>query len=247
MRHPYAIPSAPAGKAAALSYAKQHFAPHAARHLRDIQRLMGCLVFAPPPRTPHTDPHGATSTTTTSSTCMREAQQGADGGGGGATGAGAGAGGSEAGGGGGGGGGGGAGHPYADLMAPAAWDAAAREFARLACSLMGQVGKTTREHDVECISVWEACGHGRGSAGGIRDDLGSPAGTAAAAGALEGVTAVRFDLAAGGKWAGVVQHPVRLPLRIAPPHAGRDVRLDRVTRRLPTAGTLLHTSTSFPP
>ena len=39
-------PNTPAGRAAALSYAKAHLGPHAARgHMPDIQRLMGCLLF----------------------------------------------------------------------------------------------------------------------------------------------------------------------------------------------------------
>ncbi|PNW76421.1 hypothetical protein CHLRE_11g467574v5 [Chlamydomonas reinhardtii] len=96
------------GRAAALSYAKAHLGPHAARgHMPDIQRLMGCLLFV------------------------------------------------GAGAGGGGGGGGkeqepaaaesprapGPGcapyNPYTDLLSPGAWDAAAREFGKQACSLMG--------------------------------------------------------------------------------------------------------------
>eukprot|EP00882_Tetradesmus_deserticola_P013141 GHRQ01013934.1.p1 GENE.GHRQ01013934.1~~GHRQ01013934.1.p1 ORF type:complete len:322 (+),score=158.98 GHRQ01013934.1:2-967(+) len=67
--------------AAALSYAQQHFGPFKARHMRDIQRLMGCLLF-----------------------CDR---QPAD-------------------------------TPYADLLSPTRWEEVAQEFARQACSLMGQ-------------------------------------------------------------------------------------------------------------
>ncbi|EFJ41873.1 hypothetical protein VOLCADRAFT_67775 [Volvox carteri f. nagariensis] len=33
-------------------------------------------------------------------------------------------------------------HPYADLMSPSCWDAAAREFAKQACSLMGQASES---------------------------------------------------------------------------------------------------------
>lgn len=69
------------GTAAALGYAQQHFGPFKARHMRDIQRLMGCLLFA------DRDP-GDT--------------------------------------------------PYADLLSPTRWDEVAQEFARQACSLMGQ-------------------------------------------------------------------------------------------------------------
>jgi hypothetical protein len=88
-----------AGRAAALAYAKRHFAPHAARHMQDIQRLMGCLLFSDRER--------------------KQQQQTSDCGAGSAPAP--------------------APNPYADLMSPSCWDAAAREFAKQACSLMGQV------------------------------------------------------------------------------------------------------------
>ncbi|KAF8058345.1 RMD5 [Scenedesmus sp. PABB004] len=69
------------GQAAALAYAQAHFGAFRGRHMREIQRLMCCLLFAgrPPRET-----------------------------------------------------------PYADLLAPTAWDDVAAEFGRQACSLMGQ-------------------------------------------------------------------------------------------------------------
>eukprot|EP00879_Flechtneria_rotunda_P020971 GHRR01022082.1.p1 GENE.GHRR01022082.1~~GHRR01022082.1.p1 ORF type:complete len:278 (+),score=107.40 GHRR01022082.1:190-1023(+) len=46
-----------AGQTAALQYAQQHFAPFKARHMREIQRLMGCLLYADrdPEDTPYAD------------------------------------------------------------------------------------------------------------------------------------------------------------------------------------------------
>lgn len=46
-----------AGQGAALAYARQHFGAFKGRHLQDIQRLMGCLLFAdrPAEETPYAD------------------------------------------------------------------------------------------------------------------------------------------------------------------------------------------------
>ncbi|PNH12058.1 Protein RMD5 A [Tetrabaena socialis] len=113
------------GKMAALLYAKRHFAPHASRHMADIQRLMGCLVFADRDRQQQQQMQ------------QEQQQDGTD----------AGASGADVppitgGGGGGDAGSGMASHPYDDLLSPSQWGAAAREFAKQACSLMGQASES---------------------------------------------------------------------------------------------------------
>ncbi|KXZ50205.1 hypothetical protein GPECTOR_17g842 [Gonium pectorale] len=90
------------GRGAALAYAKAHFAPHAARHLHHIQRLMGCLIFVD--RTVSTAAGGTASTSASTSSAAT--------------------------------------NPYADLLCPSGWDAAAREFAKQACSLFGQASES---------------------------------------------------------------------------------------------------------
>ncbi|GLC47422.1 hypothetical protein PLESTB_000542700 [Pleodorina starrii] len=94
------------GRTAALSYAKRHFAPHAARHLQDIQRLMGCLLFADRERKQKEEQQqGEAAAPGSAGACGCPAPVP---------------------------------HPYSDLMSPSSWNAAAREFAKQACSLMGQ-------------------------------------------------------------------------------------------------------------
>ena len=44
--------ASPAGQMAALAYAKAKLGPFHSSHLRDIQRLMGCLVFSRRAATP---------------------------------------------------------------------------------------------------------------------------------------------------------------------------------------------------
>ncbi|KAG2439045.1 hypothetical protein HYH02_006573 [Chlamydomonas schloesseri] len=110
------------GRAAALAYAKAHFGPHAARgHMPDIQRLMGCLLFA------------SASSSASCAAAAAAASSGACGGG-------------IAGGGEQQEPGGPLLHPsynpYVDLLSPGAWDAAAREFSKQACSLMGQASES---------------------------------------------------------------------------------------------------------
>lgn len=78
-------PTAPyAGQAAALAYARKHFASFQAAHMADIQRLMGAMLFH-----------------------ARPAQH----------------------------------NPYAPLLASSglSWEGVAQEFARQACSVLGQV------------------------------------------------------------------------------------------------------------
>lgn len=43
--YPVACCNTLAGRGAALAYAKQHFQRYQARFMRDIQRLMGCLLY----------------------------------------------------------------------------------------------------------------------------------------------------------------------------------------------------------
>ncbi|GIL82454.1 hypothetical protein Vretimale_11896 [Volvox reticuliferus] len=103
------------GRTAAMAYAKRHFASHASRHLPDIQRLMGCLLFWDREKKLQLQ--------------QQQQQQATD--------SGAGAAGQAAGqtpip----------APHPYVDLLSPSCWDAVAREFSKQACSLMGQASES---------------------------------------------------------------------------------------------------------
>lgn len=70
-----------AGRARALAYAKQHFPAHQHSHIKEIQRLMGCMLFVDRPA---------------------------------------------------------AANPYAELLSANGWEDAAQEFAKQACSLLGQ-------------------------------------------------------------------------------------------------------------